>query len=131
MQYRKTVVACVLNLVVRTRVCSCYLTEDVRLPQDSLYSLSSFSVTVMRTKGNIRFKGYSSGVMGKLYRALLRRQRCFLTAVVDINEFRTSKSATIVMVWIWKKYESLTALVPMVPRPVKPVVLYDDDTLLQ
>ncbi|KAI8970480.1 hypothetical protein BDF20DRAFT_916276 [Mycotypha africana] len=45
----------------------------------------------MRNKDNVHFKGHSSGVTGKLYRTLLRRQRYFLAAVVDINEFKTSK----------------------------------------
>ncbi|KAI8973558.1 hypothetical protein BDF20DRAFT_989513 [Mycotypha africana] len=45
----------------------------------------------MRNKDNVHFKGHSSGVTGNLYRTLLRRKRCFLAAVVDINEFKTSK----------------------------------------
>ncbi|KAI8982204.1 hypothetical protein BDF20DRAFT_865609 [Mycotypha africana] len=45
----------------------------------------------MKNKDCVSFKGHPAGVTGKLYRTLLKRQRCFLAAVVDINEFKTSK----------------------------------------
>ncbi|KAI8970482.1 hypothetical protein BDF20DRAFT_127597, partial [Mycotypha africana] len=44
----------------------------------------------MKNKDCVSFKGHPSGVTGKLYRTLLKRQRCSLAVVVDINEFRTS-----------------------------------------
>ncbi|KAI8990963.1 hypothetical protein BDF20DRAFT_831051 [Mycotypha africana] len=40
----------------------------------------------------VKMRGHITGVTGRLYKELLRRQRTFLTAVADIAEFRTSKS---------------------------------------
>ncbi|KAI8987753.1 hypothetical protein BDF20DRAFT_998322 [Mycotypha africana] len=45
----------------------------------------------MYGKDTVQMRGHITGVTGILYKELLRRQRTFLTAVVGIAEFRTSK----------------------------------------
>jgi hypothetical protein len=45
----------------------------------------------MKNKDTVAIKGYTSGVTGVLYREIKQRSRIFESAIVDINEFRTSK----------------------------------------
>ncbi|KAI9483395.1 MAG: hypothetical protein EXX96DRAFT_616383 [Benjaminiella poitrasii] len=45
----------------------------------------------MHGKDGVVIKGYPRGITGLLYQKLLQRQKCYPVAVVDMNEFRTSK----------------------------------------
>ncbi|KAI9480266.1 MAG: hypothetical protein EXX96DRAFT_617246 [Benjaminiella poitrasii] len=43
----------------------------------------------MNHKDNVKIKGYLPGVTELLYKKLMERQSCYLTALVDIDEYRT------------------------------------------
>jgi hypothetical protein len=45
----------------------------------------------MRNKDTVRLKGHISGTTGVLYRELVKRSKVFDCALVDINEYKTSK----------------------------------------
>jgi hypothetical protein len=45
----------------------------------------------MKNKDTVRIKGHVSGTTGLLYQEIQRRQNQFLAALLDINEFRTSR----------------------------------------
>ncbi|KAI8971679.1 hypothetical protein BDF20DRAFT_915456 [Mycotypha africana] len=45
----------------------------------------------MHGKDAVRMRGHTTGATSILYKQLLKRQRTFLTAVVNIDEYRTSK----------------------------------------
>jgi hypothetical protein len=45
----------------------------------------------MKNKDTVKLKGLTSGVTGILRRELQKRQAVYKNAIVDINEFRTSK----------------------------------------
>jgi hypothetical protein len=45
----------------------------------------------MKNKDTVKMKGHVSGTTGLLYQEIQRRQNQFLAALLDINEFRTSR----------------------------------------